>query len=161
MSEIPPVLAADNLHKTFREGEWETEVLRGVSLQLQPGETKAVIGSSGSGKSTLLHLLGGLDQPTSGAVYLKGAPFSHQKETVRSRLRNRHIGFVYQFHHLLPELTAEENVMMPLMIRRAPPGEARKAAHILLKAVGLAHRMDHKPLNSTEESVNGWLWPVP
>jgi len=139
------VLQAHNLRKVFHEGSLTTEVLKGVDLTLEAGETTAIIGSSGSGKSTLLHLLGGLDRPTSGEVLLLGRPFSHLSERARSRLRNRHVGFVYQFHHLLPELDALENVMMPLMIRHTPLLEAKHQARVLLEAVGLGHRLDHKP----------------
>ncbi len=139
------VLQARNLRKTFVDGALKTEVLKGVDLTLAAGQTAAIVGSSGSGKSTLLHLLGGLDRPTEGEVRLLGQTFSHLGERARSRLRNRHLGFVYQFHHLLPELDALENVMMPLMIRRMPVLEARHQARQLLDAVGLSHRLDHKP----------------
>jgi len=140
-----PVLEGRRLVKTFRDGPAETPVLRGVSLVLHRGERIAIVGSSGSGKSTLLHLLGGLERPTKGEVMLLGQPFSVLGETARGRLRNRHMGFVYQFHHLLPELTAEENVMMPLLIRRERAAEARDKVQDLLAAVGLAHRKAHKP----------------
>lgn len=140
-----PVLKGRNLVKTYRDGPAETPVLKGVSLALHRGERVAIVGSSGSGKSTLLHLLGGLDRPTDGEVMLLGQPFSRLGEAARGRLRNRHMGFVYQFHHLLPELTAEENVMMPLLIRREPAPVARARAQTILEAVGLAHRTAHKP----------------
>ena len=143
MSRI--VLQARGVRKVFQEGSLTTEVLRGVDLTLLAGETTAIEGSSGSGKSTLLHLLGGLDRPTAGEVLLLGRPFSHLGERARARLRNRHMGFVYQFHHLLPELDALENVMVPLMIRRTPVLEARHQARTLLNAVGLGHRLEHKP----------------
>ena len=143
MSKV--VLQARAVHKAFQEGPLTTEVLRGVDLSLQAGETTAIVGSSGSGKSTLLHLLGGLDRPTAGEVLLLGQPFSHLSERARARLRNRHMGFVYQFHHLLPELSALENVMVPLMIRRTAVLEAKHQAKALLKAVGLSHRLEHKP----------------
>lgn len=139
------VLEAEHLTKVYQEGPVKTEVLKNVSLQVPAGETLAIVGSSGSGKSTLLHLLGGLDRPTEGAVCLLGKPFSSLSETARCKLRNRHLGFVYQFHYLLPELSALENVMMPLMIRRRSSVEARFAAEKLLKAVGLGHRLEHKP----------------
>ena len=143
MSKV--VLQARNLRKVFQEGNLTMEVLKGVDLTLAAGEAMAIIGSSGSGKSTLLHLLGGLDRPTSGEVLLLGRPFSHLGERARSRLRNRHVGFVYQFHHLLAELDALENVMMPLMIRRTPVQQAKHRARALLEAVGLGHRLHHKP----------------
>ncbi len=139
------VLEARHLVRTYRDGPAETPVLKGVSLTLHKGERVAIVGSSGSGKSTLLHLLGGLDRPTDGEVLLLGQPFSKLGEAARGRLRNRHMGFVYQFHHLLPELTAEENVMMPLLIRREGVATARTRALALLEAVGLAHRTAHKP----------------
>ncbi|SIN76806.1 lipoprotein-releasing system ATP-binding protein [Sulfurivirga caldicuralii] len=139
------VLEGRNLVKTYRDGPAETPVLKGVSLILHRRERVAIVGSSGSGKSTLLHLLGGLDRPTDGEVLLLGQPFSKLGEAARGRLRNRHMGFVYQFHHLLPELTAEENVMMPLLIRRESEATARDKALALLDAVGLSRRTAHKP----------------
>lgn len=120
-------------------------MLSGLNLELQAGERVAIVGSSGSGKSTLLNLLGGLDRPTQGSVWLAGEELSALGERARGLLRNRELGFVYQFHHLLPEFTAIENVCMPLLIGRTPIPEARERAEALLKRVGLGHRLNHKP----------------
>ncbi|MBF6056928.1 MULTISPECIES: lipoprotein-releasing ABC transporter ATP-binding protein LolD [Thiomicrorhabdus] len=139
------VLNAENLSKTYREGKIETQVFSGLNLQLFAGEKLAIVGTSGSGKSTLLHLLAGLDVPTSGKVELNGESFSKLNEVKRGRLRNQQMGFVYQFHHLLPELSAIENVMLPLKIRRSDFTLARDKAEKLLQRVGLSHRMLHKP----------------
>jgi len=140
-----PVLQCRELSRIFDDGSSRVEVLRGVELSLARGEKIAIIGASGSGKSTLLHLLGGLDLPTRGAVEIDGVDLSTLSENRRSRLRNQQLGFIYQFHHLLPEFTALENVSMPLLIRRASRAEAEQQAADILQRVGLGHRLDHKP----------------
>ncbi|GLZ85463.1 lipoprotein-releasing system ATP-binding protein LolD [Metapseudomonas resinovorans] len=139
------VLSCRNLGKSYDEGPQSVEVLSGVELELHPGERVAIVGSSGSGKSTLLNMLGGLDTPSKGSVWLAGEELSALSETARGLLRNRALGFVYQFHHLLPEFTALENVCMPLLIGRTAIAEARKRATALLERVGLGHRLSHKP----------------
>ncbi|MFJ9989744.1 lipoprotein-releasing ABC transporter ATP-binding protein LolD [Pseudomonas putida] len=139
------VLSCRNLGKSYDEGPESVQVLSGLSLELHPGERVAIVGSSGSGKSTLLNLLGGLDTPTQGSVWLAGEELSALGERDRGLLRNRALGFVYQFHHLLAEFTALENVCMPLLIGRTPIPEARQRAEALLKRVGLGHRLNHKP----------------
>ncbi|MFG0322100.1 lipoprotein-releasing ABC transporter ATP-binding protein LolD [Pseudomonas sp. zjy_15] len=139
------VLSCRNLGKSYDEGPESVQVLSGLNLELQAGERVAIVGSSGSGKSTLLNLLGGLDRPTQGSVWLAGEELSALGERARGLLRNRELGFVYQFHHLLPEFTAIENVCMPLLIGRTPIPEARERAEALLKRVGLGHRLSHKP----------------
>ncbi|HHJ15309.1 MAG TPA: lipoprotein-releasing ABC transporter ATP-binding protein LolD [Gammaproteobacteria bacterium] len=145
MNDTRTVLSCTGLTRTFAEGELNVSVLRDVSLTVEAGQQVAIVGSSGSGKSTLLHLLGGLDQPTAGDVQLMGQNFSTLSEAQRSRLRNQHLGFVYQFHHLLPEFTALENIAMPLVIRGDTIARAREQALDILGKVGLENRVAHKP----------------
>jgi lipoprotein-releasing system ATP-binding protein len=153
MSDTPAqgavVLRAVELHKRFVEGRGadalDVSVLRGVSLQVARGQTLAIVGASGSGKSTLLHLLGGLDAPTSGRVELMGRNLADMDAAEQGRWRNLHLGFVYQFHHLLPEFSALDNVAMPLRIRRQPVAQAREQARAVLGKVGLGPRLAHHP----------------
>ncbi|TAA23711.1 MULTISPECIES: lipoprotein-releasing ABC transporter ATP-binding protein LolD [Pseudoxanthomonas] len=139
------VIRAQALAKTYAEGRMKTPVFDGLDLDVQAGETVAIVGASGAGKSTLLHLLGGLDTPTSGEVFVAGQKMSGLSNAARGKLRNRALGFVYQFHHLLPEFTALENVMMPVALGGGDLGEARQRATTLLEHVGLGHRLEHKP----------------
>jgi len=140
-----PLLSARGIRKVFGDGEGEVVAVRGVDLSLAAGETVAVVGASGAGKSTLLHILGGLDRPTQGEVLFEGRSLYDMNDGQRTELRNQALGFVYQFHHLLPEFTAAENVAMPLWIRRMPRAEAMAQAHDMLARVGLSHRLQHTP----------------
>ena len=140
-----PVLACRAVGKTFRQGDYAVQVLDNIDFSIGRGERVAIVGASGSGKSTLLHILGGLDTPSGGAVVLQGQDFATMSEAKRGDLRNAALGFVYQFHHLLPEFTALDNVAMPLLIRRMPRGEAIERARAMLARVGLTKRAIHRP----------------
>ena len=142
---VNPVLEANNIRHSYRDGKLVTEVLKDVSLRIASGERIGIIGASGSGKSTLLHMLGGLDTPSEGQVSLNGQPLNSLGHAARGRLRNQSLGFIYQFHHLLPEFTAVENVAMPLLIRGDSNKQATAAATALLERVGLGHRVMHRP----------------
>ena len=139
------IISSDNLRKRFKEGKLDVEVLKGISLELKAGEKIAIVGSSGSGKSTLLHILGGLDLPSSGTVKVMGKDISGLSDKERGDLRNHSLGFIYQFHHLLPEFTALENVAMPLLIRGLSVKAASQKAEDILGKVGLSDRLKHKP----------------
>jgi lipoprotein-releasing system ATP-binding protein len=141
----PATLACEHVSKHFEEAGQRLEVLRDVNLVVERGETLAIVGASGSGKTTLLQILGGLDLPTGGTVRIKGKSFAELPDSARGRLRNEALGFVYQFHHLLPEFSALENVAMPLMVRRLPVAEAEREARAFLERVGLGARLSHRP----------------
>lgn len=141
----PPILGCQQLGKTYIEGPNDVEVLRDINLQIQAGERVSIVGASGSGKSTLLHLLGGLDLPSKGSVWVDGQQLSNMSDKKRGIMRNRYLGFVYQFHHLLPEFSAIENVAMPLFIRGVDKDQAQQKARTLLTDIGLEHRCDHRP----------------
>lgn len=141
----PGVLEARDVHKSYTQGPVTLEVLQGVRISVEAGERVAIVGASGSGKTTLLQILGGLDRPTGGQVLVDGQDIHSLGEDARGMLRNRALGFVYQFHHLLPEFSALENVAMPLLIRRTPVHEAAERAAEILERVGLGRRLDHRP----------------
>ncbi|TVO68871.1 lipoprotein-releasing ABC transporter ATP-binding protein LolD [Sedimenticola selenatireducens] len=145
MSDQQPVIACHDLTRTFKDGTLNVDVLKGVTLSIEKGERIAIVGSSGSGKSTLLHCLGGLDKATSGEVLIDGKALTKMSESARGELRNQSLGFVYQFHHLLPEFTAMENVAMPLLIGQCSVEQAHQRAVDMLRRVGLEHRTGHKP----------------
>ncbi|MBU0744325.1 MAG: lipoprotein-releasing ABC transporter ATP-binding protein LolD [Gammaproteobacteria bacterium] len=144
LENIKPIISATTITKVFSEGKFRVEVLDRVSLEVRPGEMLAIVGPSGSGKSTLLHILGGLDDPTSGKVEINGVNIHELSEKDKSMVRNKYLGFVYQFHHLLPEFTALENVAMPLLIGNAKTHEAKDKAREILAAVGLEQREHHR-----------------
>lgn len=139
------LLSCQNITKFYQEGTQQTEVLKQVSFSMRPSELVAIVGSSGSGKSTLLHTLGGLDQPSSGEVFIKGQSLQQMTPNALAKLRNQYLGFVYQFHHLMADFTALENVMMPMLIGQQNKTEAQDRAEQILSAVGLQHRISHRP----------------
>lgn len=139
------LLRAEQISKFYQEGEQQTPVLKNVSFTMNSGELVAIVGSSGSGKSTLLHTLGGLDQPSQGEVFIKGQSLQKLSSNALAHLRNQHLGFVYQFHHLMADFSALENVMMPMLIGNQNRNEAKERAEKMLQAVGLAHRITHRP----------------
>lgn len=139
------LLRCENISKFYQEGENATQVLKNVSFSMNAGELVAIVGSSGSGKSTLLHTLGGLDQPSDGEVFIKGQSLQKLSSNALAKLRNQHLGFVYQFHHLMADFSALENVMMPMLIGQQNKTEAKERAEKMLQAVGLAHRITHRP----------------
>ncbi|MEE6076457.1 MULTISPECIES: lipoprotein-releasing ABC transporter ATP-binding protein LolD [Avibacterium] len=145
MTEKQILLSCQNLTKVYQEGENQTQVLKDVTFSMEEGELVAIVGSSGSGKSTLLHTLGGLDQPTSGEVFIKGKSLQKASADELAKLRNQYMGFVYQFHHLMADFSALENVMMPMLIGKQNRSEAQDRAEKMLQAVGLAHRIKHRP----------------
>ncbi len=145
MIEKQILLSCQNLTKVYQEGENQTQVLKDVTFSMEEGELVAIVGSSGSGKSTLLHTLGGLDQPTSGEVFIKGKSLQKASADELAKLRNQYMGFVYQFHHLMADFSALENVMMPMLIGKQNRSEAQDRAEKMLQAVGLAHRIKHRP----------------
>ncbi len=154
------LLQCDNLSKRYQEGTVQTDVLHNVSFSVGEGEMMAIVGSSGSGKSTLLHLLGGLDTPTNGDVIFSGQPMSKMSSAAKAELRNRELGFIYQFHHLLPDFTALENVAMPLLIGKKKPAEINARASDMLKAVGLGHRGNHRPSELSGGERSAWRLPA-
>ncbi len=145
MNDSPLVLEATGVARSFRQGPVDLQVLQGLNFAVRAGERIAIIGASGSGKTTLLQILGGLDKPSAGTVKIAGSDIHSLDEKARGELRNRTLGFVYQFHHLLPEFSALENVAMPLLIRRTPKEEAARAARAILERVGLGDRLTHRP----------------
>ena len=140
-----PLLRCENLSKFYQEGDNRVQILKNINLTIDSGELVAIVGSSGSGKSTLLHMLGGLDTPSEGGVWIKEQSLLNLSDSELAKLRNRHLGFVYQFHHLMADFSALENVMMPMLIQRIAKSEAQDRAAAMLQAVGLTHRIAHRP----------------